>query len=183
MNEKLNNSKPESKIINPEKFQNFSEKKDIYHDDSQNKIDKAEAKLDAFKKAEAVQRETDKKEPENNDQNRGFISKRQKETSYQKTILDLQTDMKPSERLFSKIIHNPKVEKASELTARTIARPNPLLYGSIFAFIITISTYLIAKKMGYRLSGSETILSFFIGWMVGLVYDYIRKALNINSDK
>lgn len=145
--------------------------------------EKETIRLEALKKAEEIQNVAETKKTEDDGKVKGFISRKQKETSYKKTIIDIQTDMKPADRLFSKVIHNPIIEKSSEIVARTLARPKPLLYGSIFAFIITLGSYLIAKKMGYKLSGSETILSFSIGYIIGLIYDYIRKSLNLNSSK
>jgi hypothetical protein len=34
--------------------------------------------------------------------------------------------------------------------------------------------YLIAKNLGYVLSGFETIGAFAIGWIIGVLYDYFR---------
>ena len=66
------------------------------------------------------------------------------------------------------------VEKASDTVGTTIARPNAILSGAVFAFIITLLTYTIAKKSGYVLSGFETIGSFILGWIIGIIYDYLR---------
>ena len=43
-------------------------------------------------------------------------------------------------------------------------------YISVFGLII----YTIAKTIGYKLSGFETIAAFLIGWLIGLIYDYLR---------
>jgi hypothetical protein len=44
----------------------------------------------------------------------------------------------------------------------------------VFAFIFTLAVYLIAKNIGYKLSGFETILAFCTGWIVGILYDDLR---------
>ena len=58
--------------------------------------------------------------------------------SYKKTMKETQAHMKPAERSFSKVIHNPAVEKTSEVLGSTVARPNAILMGSLFAFLFTL---------------------------------------------
>lgn len=113
-------------------------------------------------------------------QSTNSISKRRDE-SYKRTLNRIQSELKPVNRILSKIIHNKFIEKISEVIGQTIARPNAMLLGSIFAFILTLFTYTIAKKIGYKLSGIETILSFIIGWIIGIVYDYLKTLINTNK--
>lgn len=94
--------------------------------------------------------------------------------SYKKTMKETQAQMKPAERSFSKVIHAPAVEKTSEVVGSTVARPNAILSGSAMAFVFTLVLYLVAKYYGYPLSGSETIAAFILGWVVGLLFDYLR---------
>lgn len=104
---------------------------------------------------------------------RGSI-KSERAASYKRTMAHIQSEMSAPSRAFSKVIHNKAVEKTSEVAGATIARPNAILAGSIFAFIFTLATYLIAKHYGYQLSGFETIGSFVLGWVVGLLFDFFR---------
>ena len=104
---------------------------------------------------------------------RGSI-KSERSASYKRTMTHIQSEMSAPSRAFSKVIHNKAVEKASDVAGATIARPNAILAGSIFAFVFTLATYLIAKHYGYQLSGFETIGSFALGWVVGLLFDYLR---------
>ena len=91
-----------------------------------------------------------------------------------KAMTEIQSEMSPASRTFSKVIHNPAVEKSSEVIGNTVARPNAILSGSAAAFILTAGIYLVAKHFGYSLSGTETIATFVLGWVIGLIYDYIR---------
>jgi len=104
-------------------------------------------------------------------------NKKEKKDSFKKQIGHVQADLPIISRSFSKIIHNPFIEKTSEIAGSTIARPNALLSGSIFSFGLTLAVYWIAKDIGYALSGFETILAFIVGWTLGIVYDYIRLIL------
>ena len=94
--------------------------------------------------------------------------------SYKKTMKETQAHMKPAQRSFSKVIHNPAVEKSSEVVGSTVARPNAILTGSVLAFLFTLALYVFARYYGYPLSGSETIAAFILGWVVGLLFDYLR---------
>lgn len=105
---------------------------------------------------------------------RGPMSRSQRDMAFNASMKEIQTHMSASGRAFSKVIHNKAVEKTSETVGATFARPNAILSGAIFAFIFTLGVYLVAKNFGYPLSGFETIGAFFLGWIVGLCYDFLR---------
>ena len=94
--------------------------------------------------------------------------------SYKTTMKETQSQLSAPSRAFSKTIHNPVVEKASEAVGSTVARPNAILAGSVTAFLFTLAIYVVARHYGYPLSGFETIAAFILGWAVGLLGDYLR---------
>lgn len=110
------------------------------------------------------------------------ITSQERDIAFNSTINQARSHMSPPARQFSKFIHTKPVEAASEALEKTVARPNSLLYGSMFAFILTLGVYLIAKHFGYALSGFESIGSFIIGWILGIIIDYaqlmVRKRRN-----
>lgn len=127
----------------------------------------------------AVSIENNNKENENQNkkeqtQKRVTLGKKQLDKSFNQTMKQVQDQLPINSRGFSKIIHNKTVEKTSDVVGKTIARPNSMLAGAIFAFILTLIIYTIAKTIGYKLSGFETIAAFIIGWLIGLIYDYLR---------
>ncbi len=101
-------------------------------------------------------------------------SKKQREKAFKSSIEDIRHEMSLSEKLTSKLIHSPVVEKTSDFVGSTIARPNAMLSGSITAFVCVTLFYFLAKHYGYQLSGFETIAAFIFGWVLGVVYDYLR---------
>jgi hypothetical protein len=105
---------------------------------------------------------------------RQSIDNKKLDESYTKIITRVQSELPASNRLFSKIIHYKPVETLSEFIGSTIARPNSILFGAIFAFISTLILYIMAKTIGYTLSGSEPILAFCVGWVAGLLYDFLH---------
>lgn len=104
----------------------------------------------------------------------GVVSKKEREASYKQNLKQVQAELKPSERAFSKVIHNPVVEKTSEVVGSTVARPNAILAGGMVAFFLVLAVYLVAKFYGYTLSGFETIGAFIVGFILGVLYDFFR---------
>jgi len=102
------------------------------------------------------------------------ICKKQKEASYMQIMSHVQNELNPGNRIFSKLIHNKMIEKTSDVIGNTIARPNALLLGSFFAFIFSLLAYTVSKKIGYSMSGFETIASFIFGWSMGIIFDYLK---------
>lgn len=100
-----------------------------------------------------------------------------RDSSYKKTIKRIQSELDTHSRLFSKIIHISIVERSGDFIAATIARPNSILLGSLFAFVGTVIFFTTAKRIGYLLSGSETMILFAIGWTAGIIVDYFKTLI------
>ena len=168
----------EKNPITPERFEELSQNREKEARASMENAKNAEkeARAEALETAISIEENNKKEESKNTSsvERNTVISKKQREDSFNRTMKRVQSDLPISQKVFSKIIHNKTIEKTSELVGSTVARPNSILYGSIFAFIFTLLAYLIAKTIGYRLSGFETILSFSIGWMFGLIFDYLK---------
>lgn len=105
---------------------------------------------------------------------RGAISKQEKSASFKRHMKQVQAEMPPLQRTFSKFIHSPVIEKSSEFVGATVARPNAMLAGAATAFFLVLAVYLVAKNLGYVLSGFETLGAFIVGWILGILYDYFR---------
>jgi len=123
---------------------------------------------------EAKSKDIEKSKSRTFSSHRGSISDKDRNNSYSKTLKQTQSELPAGSRLFSKITHNKFIEKTSDIVGSTIARPNAMLSGAVAAFILTLLTYTIAKTVGYALSGSETIAAFLIGWIIGIIYDYLQ---------
>lgn len=138
------------------------------------------ARKEALEKATSVEEEKNtqnERTPSPAERRTGPITKSEREASYTSTMNEIQTHMTPSSRAFSKFIHNKAVERASEVAGSTIARPNAILAGAVCAFLLTLGVYLLAKNMGYPLSGFESIGAFLLGWVIGLVYDFVKTMI------
>lgn len=144
-----------------------------YKESTEQQVEKA--KNEALEKAISVEsKETTEKDQVKAPSRRGPIGKKHLQESYKKTMSHVQKELTPGSRTFSKIIHNNVIEKTSEIVGGTIARPNAILSGAFCAFALTLIIYVVAKTTGYPLSGSETIITFIVGWVFGFVFDYLR---------
>jgi hypothetical protein len=96
---------------------------------------------------------------------------------YRHTLSSLQHRLKPSERRFSRFIHAPLVEKVSETLETTVARPSITLGATVTAALIGGFFYLTARRSGFRLSGSEFIISLLVGGLVGYGLELVSRSL------
>lgn len=134
-----------------------------------------DARKEALEQATTLERKKAHKEKDGSPaERRGPLTKKERDASFTATMAEVRTHMSAPSRAFSTVIHNKTVEKVSDAVGGTIARPNAILSGSVLAFLFTLVIYLIANHNGYRLSGSETIASFALGWIIGLLFDYVR---------
>lgn len=106
-----------------------------------------------------------------------FVSIEEKRQNYKTTLKEIQNKLPPTERAFSKIIHNPIVERVSEVSGKTVARPSGVLGGSI-AIILGLSvSYYSATNAGFELSGGEFIWFLISGFALGVTVEWIIKTL------
>lgn len=101
-------------------------------------------------------------------------SKAARKQAFDTIMQEVHAQMPPVQRTFSKFIHAPVVEKVSDVTGKTVARPNAILAGSVSAFVLVLAVYLVARHYGYPLSGAETMVAFVAGWLLGIVFDFLR---------
>ncbi len=132
------------------------------------------ATQEAKEKAESAEKHRLKEPTEEKHQYPIHTSKMAREKTYKQTMSAVRSHMSPPARVFSQVIHNPAVEQASDFVGKTIARPDAILSGSVFALVAVAGLYITAKFIGFSLSGFETIAAFVIGWILGIIFDAIK---------
>lgn len=176
---------PEQKDMSPEQLESYlkaeaaveraAEKSKVENAEKS----EAEARIEALKEAVSVEsgsaeKKRGKEASSPAKRRHGVVSKKERDASYKQHMKQLQSELKPAQRAFSKVIHNPVIEKTSDVVGGTIARPNAILSGAAVAFFLVLGVYLIAKYYGYPLSGFESIGAFIAGWVIGLLYDFFK---------
>ena len=174
-NQEIQIGSPESAREQQEKLANSPENAIESPRDADMMAERArEDALETAISVEAGGKEKDKTAEPTVAKRRGSISKKQKDDSFKRQMKEIQAKQPPVNRVFSKVIHNKVVEKTSDFVGSTVARPNAILSGAVTAFLLTLVVYVTAKIIGYQLSGFETIAAFIIGWVIGIVYDYLK---------
>ncbi len=157
-----------------EKASELRRQPEIHEDHEAAEREAESAKIEAQELATPKERHPEKT---NHSEHQGAhiaSSKTARDKAYKQTMGMVQSQLSPVERTFSKIVHYPPIDKASDVIGKTIARPSSLLAGAVSAFVVVTGLYLIAKFAGFSLQGSETIIAFAVGWIIGLVFDGFR---------
>jgi F0F1-type ATP synthase assembly protein I len=105
-------------------------------------------------------------------------TKEERDTVYKAEMKQVQAQLSPAERTFSKVIHNNVVEKVSDAAERTIMRPSALIGGAVLGLILGAIVYFIAITNNYFIGSLEMVVLFIIGAVVGVVVELaIRRVL------
>lgn len=105
------------------------------------------------------------------------------EANYNETLVSVQDKLSPASRVFSKVIHNPVVEKTSEVMEQTIMRPAVVMSATWTAFLAGLIFYLTARFYGFTLAGSEMLLALVGGGVLGLTLEMIWNATRRRLNK
>ena len=97
-----------------------------------------------------------------------------KKQTYKQTLKHLQAELpNKRSRAFSKLIHYPLVESASELAGKTVFRPSITLGASVGALLGGSIIYFVARHYGFTLSGTEFLLFGAAGAGLGIVLELL----------
>lgn len=129
-------------------------------------------------KSQELKPEVDQADRDKHDKQPSKPTKADLNANFERTMASIREEMTPASRVLSKVIHNPTVDKISNVVGSTVARPNLILAGALGTLVICTVIYMVAKFYGYRLSGSEAIVTFILGWMVGAIVEFARVGMS-----
>jgi hypothetical protein len=104
-----------------------------------------------------------------------------KQTAYKQTLNRARSQLSTPERNFSKLIHQPVVDKTSEVAAKTVFRPSGILGGALAALIGTSILTYFSRHYGFRYNYLFFGLLFIGGFTVGLVIEVMLRLLKKRS--
>jgi hypothetical protein len=104
-------------------------------------------------------------------------TKRIKTERYQLTMSQVRGHLSPTQKLASKIVHQPFIEAASEIGSKTIARPSGLLGGGLTALIGSLGIIIVAKRVGFEVPNSIFWVLFLIGFLLGMAIEFLFRKL------
>ena len=126
---------------------------------------------------QAVEAESTKAEKEESQPTTQQLTKELKSVKYKETMRYVRRHLSPSERKLSSFMHTPVVEKVSEVSSKTIARPSGILGGGLIALIGSLGVLFFAHRFGFEVPNSIFAALFIIGFGVGLIGELIVKSL------
>ncbi len=100
-----------------------------------------------------------------------LVNKQLKQVGYERAMTRARKKLSPPSRAFSKVIHNPIVDRPSEFIGKTIARPASMFWGSFFAFVGTSALLWATRYYGYEYNYLLVILLFVGGALAGLALE------------
>ncbi len=106
-----------------------------------------------------------------------FVTKALKSKAYNDIMRSTRRQLKPLERTFSKVIHNPTVDTVSEVAAKTVARPYGIMGGALISLLISSFVVVIARDSGFEIPLSIFMVLFVIGYVIGLVFEAILRTV------
>lgn len=89
-----------------------------------------------------------------------------------RNLSHVQSKLKPTEKGFSKLIHQPLVSRVSESAAKTVNRPSGMLGGGIAAFVGSLLYLYLAHRIGFTYNYLLFLLFFAGGFLLGLAFEY-----------
>ncbi len=165
--------------------------KETYEQNNETRSESKSEELESHARHEALEQAMSKEElnkpveqdlPKPEKMTKQKPTKRELNSTYNKTMKTIQKEMNPIDRTFSKVIHNPVVDKVSDVTSKTVARPNLVIAGALGTILFGSIIYLVAKHYGYNLSGTEAIATFILGWAIGAIIEFARVGLLNKND-
>jgi hypothetical protein len=108
------------------------------------------------------------------DKTHDYISPELRSVTARRALQRVRKNMSTLDRLSSRAMHTRSVNALSNIGARTVARPFPLLLGGLFAFIGTTSYLLFARHIGIEYNYFVWSLLFVAGFSIGLAVDALR---------
>jgi hypothetical protein len=106
-----------------------------------------------------------------------YVSRELKQMGFRRTLTNARLHMNAPQRLMSKAIHQPAVEKISEAAAPTIARPSGLIGGGLAALLGNSILLYITKHYGYRYNYFVFIALFIGGFAAGMLIELLVRML------
>lgn len=98
-----------------------------------------------------------------------------KNLTFNRTLVRIRKRLNRPEKALSAIIHQPAVDKVSEIAANTIARPTGLFGGGLLALVGTSTVLYLTRKHGYEFNYLVFVMLFVAGFAIGSLLELIVK--------
>ena len=94
-----------------------------------------------------------------------------------RNLSHVQNKLKPAEKSFSKLIHQPLVRRVSETASQTVSRPSGMLGGGVVAFLGSLLYLYLAHHIGFTYNYLLFLAFFTVGFVLGVALEYAAYGL------
>ena len=108
-----------------------------------------------------------------------FVQQELKKITFKKTLSKVQKELPVTERVFSKVVHAPVIDKMSSVGEKTVARPIGILGGGALALLGSLLSTYFSRRFGM----TYNIFMFVIFFTVGYMFTTILELIYINFIK
>ncbi|HLB66272.1 MAG TPA: hypothetical protein VJJ78_01595 [Candidatus Saccharimonadales bacterium] len=150
------------------------------HEQSQNEKAESKAKIETLTqhaKQEAVSGQDVSVEDKAPAQNQIMINKELKLATLKRTLTEVRHKLSKPERVLSKVIHQPTIDKLSSVGERTIARPSGILGAGLIALVGSTVVLYAAKHYGFSYNLSIFFILLLAGYLAGLVIELLLRLV------
>jgi hypothetical protein len=133
-----------------------------------------QARISVESQAEVTRPVLERQAEANKTQAHSYISRDLRAMTTQRALQRVRKNMSTLDRAASVIIHTKPLRVLSDTTSRTVARPFPLLFGGLLAFIGTTGYLLFARHIGVEYNYLVWAVLFLAGFGIGLAIDTFR---------
>lgn len=135
--------------------------------------DKHELEQRVHKEAKSIEETTLPKSEQESQASVGHLGRDIKEQAYTQVLQKVRSRLKPTERTFSKVIHQPIIEAVSEISSKTLARPSAILGGGITALIGSGAILYMSKHYGFEYNFFVYIMFLIVGFGAGITLEML----------
>ena len=165
-------AKKSQELLNHAKHEaHKSEKESSHIEDLRSQIEKHAKTKD--------EQESQRKDSEPEVANTYWFSQEYRTVAYKQLLSKTRTHLSRPQKAVSRLIHQPTIEKYSEIGSKTVARPSGVLSGSILSFITSLAVYLVSKRNGYDMTYTIFIISFIGGFIAGVVIELAYRSVRL----
>jgi len=93
--------------------------------------------------------------------------------TYKHNMQRVRRHLSAPDKVLSKMIHNPIVDKVSEVSGKTVARPSGMLGGGLCAFLATSILVSYTRHNGVTYNYGVFIVFFVGGYLVGMTIELL----------
>jgi hypothetical protein len=99
------------------------------------------------------------------------------------TMARIRRQLPGPEKTFSKVIHQPVIDKVSEITGKTIFRPIGFMLGAMIGLVGSSVVLFLSRHYGFKYNYITFFAFFIIGLVLGMVLEILARLMRISSSK